>query len=546
VDRADRDPAMNAAVAPFPTELSLSAVALQNARLAPDATAVIDGTRTLTHAQLWAWAATIADELQARGVGPGQRVGLLTPNCAEWIVTVIAAEAIGALTVPLNVRSRPDELRIALDEAKPSLLVLADSFLTNPIADRLEVALAVAGDNVPAGFLLIGGNRGWADDFPQARPGATTSDDTRPRIPARESLPLICYWTSGTTGAPKGIAHSNRLLQNVWNWTSMVGYSSGDTLVTTRPFYYISGSCWSLFASLLHRATLVIGSRFTPEEIFGLLVRHGGTIMTGGTALYEQLLRTDELRQARDQLRLRGGFFGGTVVRSGFVDDIKAAFGLQWLVQTYGMTELQGFASSTSPGDASTVTETTVGTELPSFTFQLRDQEDTVITEPDVPGELWVRGPQLLAGYLRAGRLEQAVDDAGWFRTGDMLSRQQDGRWQFIARLRDVAKVKGENVALPLVDAVLNEAPGVARAITLIYVDEIGSERLEAVVEPADDTLSAESVREYCRQRLAPFKVPSRVTITSPGFEWPLTITGKVARHQVAALVRQGNVSTRS
>jgi acyl-CoA synthetase (AMP-forming)/AMP-acid ligase II len=523
---------------PFPTQCSLSSVVLQNARVSPDSRAVTDGTRELTHAELWAWAATVAEDLKRRGVREGQRVALLTPNCLEWIVTVVAAESIGATAIPLNVRSRPEELRIALREARPSAVVLADSFLTNPIADRLQTALADLGKHAPAHFLLIGEQRPWADAFPAANPDITPADDPRPRLENRESLPLICYWTSGTTGAPKGIVHSNQLLMNVWNWTSMVGYSSEDVLVTTRPYYYISGSCWSLFASLLHRATLVVGSHFTPQEIFGLLLRYGGTIMTGGTALYEQLLRTDELRAARDRLQLRGGFFGGTAVRTGFVDDVKAAFGLQWLVQTYGMTELHGFAASTAPRDPSRITEETVGTELPGFTFQLRGPEGDLLAGPEAQGELWVRGPQMLVGYLRGGNLEPATDDEGWFRTGDMLARRPDGRLQFIARLRDVAKIRGENVALPQVDAVLNEAPGVARAVTVIYTDEFGSEALEAVIEPVGSDLSPESIRGYCRERLAPFKVPTRFTITQAGFSWPLTITGKVARHQVAEIAR--------
>ena len=159
LQHADRDQAAKAAIAPFPTQCALSAVALNNARVAPDVTAVIDGTRRLTHAQLWGWVVTIADEFLERGVKPGHRIAVLTPNCIEWIVTVIAAEAVGALAVPLNVRSRPDELRIALDEVKPTLTVLADSFLTNPIADRFEAAMALTADSMTHSALLIGGRQ---------------------------------------------------------------------------------------------------------------------------------------------------------------------------------------------------------------------------------------------------------------------------------------------------------------------------------------------------------------------------------------------------
>lgn len=506
-------------------------------RQRPSSVAVAQGDRTWTYAELDHWSAVVAEAMADAGVREGRRVLVVLPNCVELVVSLLASARLGALTVPINVRYRPVELRAVIESLQPHCTVLAESFLTNPIADRLEEATAELGaDALGSQRLLVDGSRPWATAFPAA------DGPVREHLvaPQREDTPLICYWTSGTTGDPKGVVHDQRLVRNVWNWTTdVMGYTHEDVLVSTRPFYYISGSCWSMLGSLIHGSTLVIAQRFDAAELLELLAERGATVMLGGQSLYYTLLDSPLFPQYRDRLRLRTGFFGGTSVKPDFVATMKEQFGMPSIVQVYGMTELLGFATSTLRTDPDDVTTNTVGRPLPGFEFSLRAPDDpsTKITEVDRPGELWVRG-NVLAGYLREGAVTHACDADGWFATSDVLSRRADGNWVFHSRIRDMVKVRGENVLLSEVDDALDTVPGVRRGVTFGIEDRGGRDwHVEAMVEPdGSRELTSDEVTAYCRSHLAPHKVPTAVWFLPPGTEWPVTVSGKVQRRKLAMI----------
>ncbi|HEX3648275.1 MAG TPA: fatty acid--CoA ligase family protein, partial [Pseudonocardiaceae bacterium] len=407
--------------------------------------------------------------------------------------------------------------------------------LTNPIADRLAEATAESGvDALGPLRLLVDGTRPWASAFP------AQDDVVRAHAiaPQRDDTPLICYWTSGTTGDPKGVVHDQRLVRNVWHWTTdVMGYTHADVLVSTRPFYYISGSCWSMLGSLIHGATLVIAQRFDDAELLDLLAGQGATVMLGGQSLYYTLLDSPLFAEYRNRFRLRTGFFGGTSVKPDFVTTVKERFGMASIVQVYGMTELLGFATSTSRTDPDDVTTNTVGRPLPGFEFSLRRLDDprAEITDVDTPGELWVRG-NVLAGYLRDGVITDACDADGWFATSDVLSRGADGNWAFHSRIRDMVKVRGENVLLSEVDDALDAVPGVRRGVTF-GIEDARDWHVEAMVE-ADGSreLTAAEVIAYCRDHLAPHKVPTAVWFLPAGTDWPVTVSGKVRRRELAVI----------
>jgi acyl-CoA synthetase (AMP-forming)/AMP-acid ligase II len=527
---------MTVTPAPPPVDsVTLSGLFAASVARSADRVAVFQDERTWTYAELDAWATTVAHRLRDLGVRAGSRVGIYLPNSVQWIVTALATARLGAMILPVNLRYRPDELRGLLRGARPDVLVLTEHFLTNPCVDRLEEALpGLAAGDPPADaprMLLVDGARSWANAFPDPEATPSALD-----IEVAESDPLIAFWTSGTTGEPKGVVHPHGALRNVWSWTSLVGYGPSEVVLTVRPFYYIAGAFWSLFGPLAHGAAIVIAQRLNADELLPLMARHGVTVLLGGPQGYETLLQHPLLDQLRGDLRLRRGSFGGGPPAPGFVRRVKERLGIAALVQVYGMTELQGYASSTSPDDPEGVTQESVGRPLPGFEFDLRDEAGRPVSH-GVPGELFVRGNTFL-GYFRDGSIAPATDAEGWFATGDVLVRRLDGNYVFHSRVRDVTKVRGENVALAEIDAVLEAIPGVARAIAIAIPDAREGSLITAVVAPvAGVALSAEAVVDACRARLAPFKVPRSVVLVAPTFEWPATVTGKLQRERVRELV---------
>ena len=533
----------------MPPELSVPGLVRRHAERFGDRTFLIDGDDRVSFAELGRLALALAERLRAMGVTPGGRVVILLPNWAESVVAIFGAITAGTVAVPLSIRMRSDEMTEVIRTLQPQAVIFTERFMTNDIAGRLAEAMDRTGTLglIPALQVRPVTPQPWAEPFDLAGSGEAARDRGSAPDPGPDSAPdpgsdeMICYWTSGTTGPPKGVLHRADLLENVASWTGLLGYDDSDVIVATRPFYYISGCCWALFGALIHGSTLVLSDTLAVPDLLALLVAHGGTVMLGGPSVYLQLMDLPELAAARPALRLKKGFFGGEPIRPGFVERVAEQLGIRRLVQCYGMTELQGFASSTEPDDPLDITENTVGRPLPGFEFSLHAEGGEPITDPGAEGELWVRG-RIFAAYLRSTGLDPGTDPEGWFHTGDRFIQRSDGRWCYRGRLRDVAKVKGESVWLGEIDAVVETMPGVRRCVCLVLDQDDLGDVIACVIEPdgaagsggaPDGALSEAAVREQCRARLAPFKVPREIRFTAAAHQWPVTVSGKVPRGEV-------------
>ncbi len=517
------------------TDGDLGALVQEQARVLGSKTFLVDGERRLSFAETGRWMGAFGDQLRALGVQSGDRICVLLPNAIETAIAFFAISAVGAVIVPLNIRMRPEEIRDVMLTLRPSAVVATSRFMTNPIEERLRTALreAAVDDQVP--IVMVGPSK--RESLTHQMVGLPDAEaDTHISL-AHPTEELVCFWTSGTTGKPKGVVHGPSILGNVANWTALLGYEADDVVLATRPFYYISGCCWALFGSLLRGCTLVLNSALTAAESLRLLLEEKVTVMLGGPSVYMQLMALEALPEALPDLSLQKGFFGGETIRRGFVERVRAEMGIARLVQTYGMTELQGFAASTEPGDPDDVVEDCVGFPLPGFEFSLRDEHGQEIIESEREAELWVRG-RLFRAYIRPGGLDPGTDEEGWFHTGDRFVRRHDGRWSYRGRIRDVAKVKGESVWLGEIDGVLEGHRAVRRAVAVVvdrddYGDVIGCfAELET-----NASVGADELLHHCRERMAPFKVPRQIGLTPAGFSWPVTVSGKIPRDDVRRLL---------
>ena len=504
---------------------------------------LLDGT-TLSYAELGVRVRIAVSVLRALGLAPGDRIAIWLPNVPQWPVLEFAAALLGLLIVPVNARFRADEAGYVLRVSGARVLFTQHAFMTNGYVGRLrELARGPIGhgdeaaiDALPAlrRVVLVDDHDGEPGTTPWSRlaAGATPADDLDALAGARTPQDrLWLFWTSGSTRAPKGAVLTQSAVTNVWNWSAMAGYRADDRVLVSRPYFYIAGNFWCLLAPMLHGAAAVVGQQFTPQEIVALCARERVTVLSGNPLLLKGVV--DDPAYDADAFRhVRFGYFGGSTVSLPDLERIRARIGFDYLLQPYGMTELEGFATSTHPDDPLEIVFGTVGRPLPGIEMRLTDPATGAPVPRGQPGELWTRGRGLVdyEGVSDADRA-RLFDADGWFRTGDLLRLRDDDRWEFVGRAKDLIKVGGENVTAGEIEAMLTTHPEVANAAVVPLADERRGEVPLAFVELRGGApLDGDAMRAWCRARMAPFKVPVRFVAVAPG-AWPMTATNKIAKH---------------
>jgi len=457
-----------------------------------------------------------------------------------------AAALLGLVIVPLNLRYRAAEAESALRLSGAKALFIQDAFLTNdylqrlgeiargplgrgsrtqiPGLERLEYIVRLAGADFVPGTL----------NYPFLRSQVHAADDL-PELAARrtpEDL-LWIFWTSGSTSTPKGARLTQSAIENVWNWTVRVRLGSGDRVLVSRPFFYIAGNYWCMLAPMLHGAQAVIGQLFTPNEIIELCRRERITVLSGNPLLLKAVVN-DSSYDARAFEYVRFGYLGGSAFSTEDLLLIKEKIGYEYIIHTYGMTELKGFVTSTDPEDPTEIVAGTCGTPLPGFEMKLRDIETGQEVHGSGEGELCTKGRGMVE-YQGISAADRAglFDAQGWFRTGDIMRRRDDGRWQFLGRVKDLIKVGGENVSAGEIEAVLQRHPKIEQVAVVSMADPRRGEVPAAFVEAiAGERIEPEELAAWCRNRMAPFKVPASFDFIESG-SWPMTSTGKIAKREL-------------
>jgi acyl-CoA synthetase (AMP-forming)/AMP-acid ligase II len=481
--------------------------------------------RTLTFAEHHRAVAAVAAALAERhGVGPGDRVAILAANCPEWIVTFWAATSLGAIAVGCNGWWVGPEIRHALADCDPALLV----------ADRARLARLDGDAGVPTVVV--------EDDFAALvshAPGAALPD-----TPIGEDDPALILYTSGTTGRPKGAVNTHR------NVIAAVGLSffhglrmmmSGLTppspdppvQLVTSPLFHVSGLHMAAVAFLVGgvRSVWTTG-RFDPVTVMRVIEAERVTHWSfTPTMLHRVVTHPDVGRYDLSSLRSGGGggaAFSPTLQRRAkeVLPALRTTMGVG-----YGQTECAALATLNA-GEELNRYPTSVGRPLPTVELAIRDPQGRPV--PDgVDGEICVRGPMVMPGYWRRPEETAAVLDAdGWLRTGD-LGHLAGGRLYLAARRFDLILRGGENVYPAEVEQCLEEHPDVAEVAVLGVAHEEWGQEVAAIVVPAAGRRpEAAALEAFCRERLAAFKVPTRWEVRDEPL--PRNAAGKVMRHVLA------------
>jgi long-chain acyl-CoA synthetase len=433
---------------------------------------------TLTYRALAAAAADFAARLRARGIRPGHRLAISLTNRPEFVVTVLGGLAAGATVAPLDPLLKADERADVLTDLAPALVVEAD-----PGGGLLERADGHGGRGQPAALVL---------------------------------------YTSGSTGRPKGalLSHDALAFANR-SWAGpVIGLREDDVVLAALPLSHAFGLNGALLAPLLAGVTVRLVERFVPELVADVLARDGVTILPGVATMFHRLLDLRDFAGARD---LRLGVSGAAPCPWDLAEAWRARTGVR-IVRGYGSTEVFRPISylAADPLDHPDC----VGRAVPGVELRVEDDDGHAVASGG-EGELLIQTPAVMDGYLGHAEDTSAVLTDGWFRTGDIARITPDGYVAIVGRRRERIKRGGYSVFPAEVETVLLAHPAVSEAAVIGVPDEALGEEVAAFVALRSEAATPEELITWCRERLAAFKYPRRITIV-PAL--PRSATGKVLK----------------
>jgi acyl-CoA synthetase (AMP-forming)/AMP-acid ligase II len=491
---------------------SLGALFRARARIDPGAIALVEDDWRWTYAALNERVNRLAHVLAAQRVGRGERVAVLSQNCAAYIEIELAAAKLGAIVAALNWRLATPELAHCIRLAGPRVVM---------VAERHAEALARLDIELPRTITLGAEYEArLAGALPQEPPDVAAPEDG-----------LIILYTSGTTGLPKGAVISHRaMIARALVFTHDLRLAPQDGFVAWAPLFHMVSTDHAL-ATLLCGGTVVVVDGFQPERLIEVVEREpiGWLVLIPG--MIEPLLGALRGRPFRPRgIRAIGAM--ADLVPPHQIAEITAALGAPY-ANTFGATE-----TGLPPGTADLVPIGTTPTDLAkrqsSFCeVRLVDPDDREVPDGE-PGECAIRGPTVFSGYWRAPEVSARDFRGGWFHMGDVFARRPDGRLAFVDRAKYMIKSGGENIYPAEIERVLLADPRVHDAIVVRRADARWGEVPVAVVARKDQGLAATDLLARCRAELAGYKQPKEIHFVA--FETlPRSTTGKIQRHEVEA-----------
>ncbi|MGB6452907.1 MAG: FadD3 family acyl-CoA ligase [Streptosporangiaceae bacterium] len=511
-----------------------------------DLEALVDGAVRWTFEELAAEVRGCAAAMIASGIAPGDRVSVWAPNGRRFVVAALGAVSAGAVLVPVSTRFKGEEAAWILGKSGARLLLVDDGFLGNDYLGMLRAA--VTGDRGAAGNPPVPGLPALLEVVTlgeRTAPAATAFEDflhsgnglasglVAARLAAVGADEVAdMFFTSGTTGRPKGAMTTHGQNVRVYEaWSGGVGLRRGDRYLLVNPFFHTFGYKAGLLACLIRGATLVLQPVFDAEQALTLIGAERITVLPGPPTLYASLL--DHPARGRADLgTLRLAVTGAAVVPVALVERMRSEL-FPEVVIAYGMTETCGTATVGDPhADAQTVA-TTVGRPIEGTEVVVADSDGRARPAGE-SGEVLVRGYNVMRGYFDDPVATAAAIDAdGWLHTGDVGVLRADGLLRITDRLKDVFIVGGFNVYPAEVEQLIARHPAVSEAAVIGVPDERLGEVCQAYVIPRGGTeVDPAEIIEFCRDRLANFKVPRAVVVVT---ELPRNAAGKVLKYVLRA-----------
>ncbi|MCC9008569.1 AMP-binding protein [Pseudomonas putida] len=488
-----------------------------------------------------------ARALMALGVNTGERVGIWSPNCAQWCILQLASAKVGAILVNINPAYRVGELEYVLRQSGCRWLVCADAFKTSDyhamvqelvpelacaspgklVSERLPdlrgvISLAA---NPPAGFLR------WHALAEKA--GQTTLEAFTARQQGLQfDQPVNIQYTSGTTGAPKGATLSH---YNILNNGFMVGESLGltacDRMVIPVPLYHCFGMVMANLGCITHGSTMIYpNDAFDAELTLRAVAEERASILYGVPTMFIAMLDHPS-RAQMDLSTLRSGIMAGATCPIEVMRRVIDQMHMAEVQIAYGMTETSPVSLQTGPDDDLELRVTTVGRTQPQLENKLVDADGCIVVRGEI-GELCTRGYSVMLGYWdNPQATADAIDPAGWMHSGDLAVMDEQGYVRIVGRNKDMIIRGGENIYPRELEEFFYTHPAVADAQVIgIPCSRYGEEIVAWIKLHPGHSATVEELQAWCKARIAHFKVPRYIRFVD---EYPMTVTGKVQKFRM-------------
>ena len=484
-------------------------------------------SRTWTYTELAVDVNAVALGLLRRGIGKGDRVGIWAPNCAEWTLTQYATAKIGAILVNINPAYRAHELEYVLNQAGVRLLVAVSKHRTSDYAAMIDEVrprcLALAD-------VILLDSPEWTDLVAHGREqnvaeltgiGKTLSADD----------PINIQYTSGTTGFPKGatLSHHN-ILNNGYFVGELCHYTEADKICIPVPFYHCFGMVMGNLAATSHGSCMVIPApAFEPKTTLRAVAATRCTSLYGVPTMFIAELNDPDFATF-DLSSLRTGIMAGSPCPVEVMKQVIDKMGMTEVSIAYGMTETSPVSTQTRSDDSLERRVGTVGRVGPHLEIKIVDPETNLTVPIGEPGEFCTRGYSVMLGYWeQQDKTAEAIDAARWMHTGDLAVMDEDGYVSITGRIKDMVIRGGENIYPREIEEFLYTHPDILDAQVIGVPDQKYGEELMAWIRlrPGARKITVESLREFCDNRLAHYKIPRYVHIVE---EFPMTVTGKIRK----------------
>ncbi len=507
-----------------------------------------------TYLQFQAEVDRIARGFMALGIAKGHHVGIWATNYTEWLLTQYATAKIGAVLVTVNPAYRTHELAYLIEQAQLNALVIIGRFRTSDYVAMVNELVPELRDSnqgelsssqfphlrhvvfipphddpsasAPAGM--------WRWDDLAARSAAVNPDALRSRQAECQPDDVInIQYTSGTTGNPKGamLTHHN-LLANALHVGDCMEMTELDRLCIPVPFYHCFGCVMGSLACVTHGSTMVIPSEyFDPLQTLRALEQESCTAVHGVPTMFIAQLGHPDFAQF-DLSSLRTGIMAGSPCPIEVMREVIDRMGASRITIAYGQTEASPVVTQTLADDTIELRVSTVGKVLPGVEVRLIDPDTECEVAVGEQGELQTRSTMVMKGYFNMPEATTAaIDSEGWLHTGDLATADEDGYYKITGRLKDMIIRGGENIYPREIEEFLYTHPDVADVQVIGVPDErFGEEVMAWVMLRAGADASTDDIREFCRGRIAHYKVPRYVRIAD---EFPMTVTGKIQKFRM-------------